>query len=229
MNVDDIRAYLAEGHSVKEAAEHFGCTRQNIFLRIKADDEKKKRAAEGVTIQKVPRAEYDPATGLVVSMSPQNRNIIAKMGDDRVSAFVDYHMEMLAMRQGVDKRNVPDLYQRFLRYLEYCREHNIVPNNMNAYFAIGVARQDISAWHCGERGTKEHKEFADMLMSFFASIHEQGAIDGVMNPISAMFWQKAHDGLIEASKLEVINDDPLGDKRSAAEIAKAYTEVDLPD
>lgn len=218
---------------MQETADHFGCTKQNIYLRLKRDDEKREgQQALGyktANIRHVPRAQVDPATGLVVDLSSGNRNIIAKMGDDRVSAFVDYHMEMLAMRQGVDRRNVQDLYARFLRYLAYCRDHNIVPNNMNAYFAIGISRQEVSMWRLGKSGTPEHKEFADTITSFFASIHEQGAIDGVMNPISAMFWQKAHDGLIEASKLEVVNEDPLGDKRSAADIAKSYGEVELPD
>lgn len=219
---------MAQGHSIQEAADHFGCTRQNIYTRIKQDDEKKRKTLTA-TIREMPHATVDPKTGLVVDMGGKNKALVAKMGDDRVSAFVDYHMEMLAMRQGCDRRNVPDLYARFFRYLTYCRDHNIVPNNMNAYFAIGVARQDISAWHLGTKGTPEHKEFADTIMSFFASIHEQGAIDGVMNPISAMFWQKAHDGLIEANKLEVVQEDPLGDKRSATDIAKSYTEVELPD
>ena len=151
------------------------------------------------------------------------------MGDERVTQFVNYHIDMMAMRQGCDKRNVEDLYQRFYRYLQYCSEHGVVPNNMNAYFAIGISRQDVSAWKNGVNGTPEHKAFAETLTSFFASVHEQGATDGVLNPISAMFWQKAHDHLIEASKLEVVQDDPLGDKRSAEDIAKAYTEVELPD
>lgn len=223
-----MREYLAQGHTMNEAAEHFHCTRQNIYTRIKQDDEKK-RKSEIATIREMPHATVDPETGLVVDMGGRNQALVAKMGDERVSAFVSYHMEMLAMRQGVDKKNVQDLYVRFFKYLEYCRDHNIVPNNMNAYFAIGISRQDVSAWRLEGKGTPEHKAFADTITSFFASIHEQGAIDGVMNPISAMFWQKAHDGLIEASKLEVVNDDPLGDKRSAADIAKSYTEVELPD
>ena len=142
----------------------------------------------------------DPETGYDVAVTGDNKQIVGRMGDERVTAFVQYHMDMMQMRQGVDKRDVKDLYARFYRYLMYCAEHGIVPNNMNAYFAIGIARQDVSAWHNGKGGTPEHKEFADMMMQFFASVHEQGATDGVLNPISAMFWQKAHDNLIEASK-----------------------------
>ena len=154
-------------------------------------------------------------------------NIIGRMGDEKVTAFVAYHMECLKMREGVNKKDVPDLYQRFYRYLAYCAERGIIPNNMNAYLAIGINREDIRSWCAGERGTPDHKQFANDVKDFFASIHEQGAVDGMMNPISSIFWQKAHDGMIEASKLEVVNDNPLGERKSAEEIAKTYS--DLPD
>ena len=171
----------------------------------------------------------DPKTGAIVTNTGQNSQIIVRMGDEKVSAFVQYHIEMMQMRQGCNPKDVPDLYQRFYRYLAYCAEHGIVPNNMNGYFAIGVTKNQISEWHLRTRGTEEQHQFAEDVLSFFASVHEQAPTDGLMNPISAMFWQKAHDGMIEASKLEVINSDPLGDRKSAADIARQYSDVNLPD
>ena len=207
-------------------------TRQAVYDRLKREEEKQGRMASGyipLDLRPYNNVEVDPVTGYAVALVGDNRSIVGRMGDERVTQFVEYHMEMMQMRQNCDKRNVPELYARFYRYLTYCAEHGIIPSNMNAYFAIGVARQDISAWHRGTGGTPEHKEFADTVMAFFSSVHEQGAIDGVLNPISAMFWQKAHDGLIEASKVEVVQENPLGDRRSAEDIAKSYTEVGLPD
>ena len=231
VKVSTIRKLLEEGYSVAEVAEKTGISRQAVYQKIKMDDAKKE--AKNTTgyrtanMRKVASTALDPETGLVVSLSGNNKVIIGKMGDENVSNFVAYHMAMLQMRQGVNKKNVDDLYQRFYKYLEYCVEHGIVPNNMNAYFAIGVARQDISAWHRGDGGTPEHKQFADDVMAFFASVHEQGATDGVLNPISAIFWQKAHDGLSDQPKVEVEVKNPLGDRRSAEDIAKTYS--DLPD
>ena len=169
----------------------------------------------------------DPKTGIVVSNNAAQSQVIAKMGDERVTAFVQYHMDMLKMRQGVDKKNVPDLYNRFYLYLAYCAEHGIIPNNMNAYFAIGIVRQDISAWKAGTR-TQEHKQFAEDITQFFASIHEQAGGEGIVNPILSIYWSKAHDGMIEAQKLEVVNTDPLGEKQSSSEIAQKYADI-LPE
>ena len=169
----------------------------------------------------------DPKTGIVVSNNAAQSQVIARMGDERVTAFVQYHMDMMKMRQGVDKKNVPDLYNRFFAYLGYCAEHGIIPNNMNAYFAIGIIKQDISAWKAGTR-TPEHKQFAEDISQFFASIHEQAGGENIVNPILSIYWSKAHDGMIEAQKVEVVNTDPLGEKQSSEQIAQKYAGI-LPD
>ena len=169
----------------------------------------------------------DPKTGVVVSNNAAQSQIIARMGDERVTAFVQYHMDMLQMRQGVDRKNVPDLYNRFYRYLAYCAEKGIIPNNMNAYFAIGITKQDVSLWNAGQR-SPEHKQFAEDIKQFFASIHEQAGGEGIVNPILSIYWSKAHDGMVEASKLEVVNTDPLGEKQSSEQIAQKYAGI-LPD
>ena len=170
----------------------------------------------------------DPVTGIAV----QNRNktavTIQHMGDERVTAFVQYHVDMLKMRQGVDCKNVPDLYNRFYTYLAYCAEHGIIPNNMNAYFAIGIDKGRISAWKAGKGGTPEHKRFAEDVTQFFASVHEQAGAEGIVNPILSIYWSKAHDGMVEASKLEVVQDNPLGERQTAEQITQKYADI-LPE
>jgi hypothetical protein len=169
----------------------------------------------------------DPKTGIVVNNNAAQSQIIARMGDERVTAFVQYHMDMMKMRQGVDKKNVPDLYNRFYIYLTYCAEHGVLPNNMNAYYAIGINKSDIGAWYAG-RGTPEQRQFAEDIKQFFASIHEQAGGEAIVNPILSIYWSKAHDGMVEASKLEVVNTDPLGEKQSAEQIAEKYAGI-LPE
>ena len=178
-------------------------------------------------VDKAAHSLIDPKTGIVVNNNAAQSLTIAKMGDERVTAFVQYHMDMLKMRQGVDKKNVPDLYNRFYLYLSYCAEHGIIPNNMNAYFAMGINKEDIGAWYAGRR-TPEHKQFAEDIKQFFASIHEQAGGEAIVNPILSIYWSKAHDGMVEASKLEVVNTDPLGEKQSSEQIAQKYAGI-LPD
>lgn len=185
------------------------------------------KPGEKSNLSRINNVLVDPKTGIAV----QNRNktavTIQHMGDERVSAFVQYHIDMLQMRQGVNKKDVPDLYNRFYIYLAYCVEHGVIPNNMNAYFAIGIDKSDIGAWSHG-RGTPEQQRFAADVKQFFASIHEQAGGEGIVNPILSIYWSKAHDGMIEASKVEVVNSDPLGEKQSAEQIAEKYAGL-LPE
>lgn len=211
--------------------------RQIEEMQARQEQEKRKAGRPKGAKDKKPRKKpppeknklMDPETGIIITKDGEAAKHLVRMGDERVTAFVLYHMEMMKMRQGVNLKDVPDLYNRFYTYLQYCAEHGITPGNMNAYFAIGISRDLICHWKLGDFGTPEQQQFARDISSFFASIHEQGAIDGVLNPISAMFWQKAHDGMVEASKLEVVNQNPLGEKKSAEDIAKDYAEVELPD
>ena len=102
-----------------------------------------------------------------------------------------------------------------------------MPNNMNCYYAIGVTKQEMSQWRLGQRATPEHQQFAEEVTALFASIHEQAGAEQIVNPILTIWWQKSHDGMIEAAKAEEVVEDPLGQKRSAEEIASKYS--DLPD
>ena len=238
VDVRTIRKLMEEGMGVTEIAKKYGVSRQAIYQRLAADEKKKHGFGYGGTLQGIDKVKYlkpgenrvvDPETGLVVDLHGGTANVVGRMGDERVSAFVTYHMECLAMRQGVDKKNPNDLYNRFIRYLAYCQEHGIIPGAANARLAIGVSARDITDWERGTRGTPEHRAFAEDFKAVMSSMNEQAAADGIINPVLSIFWSKAYYGLSDQPKVEVQITDPLGEKRSAEDIAKAYSEVDLPD
>ena len=222
--------------SVVQIAEKYGCTRQAIYRKLSEDEKKKHGFGEGGVLYGIQKVKdmgsgenrvVDPETGLVVDMHGTTAQVVGRMGDERVTAFVTYHMECLAMRQGVDKKDPQDLYNRFIRYLAYCQEHGVIPGSANARLAIGVSARDISDWENGVRGTPGHQEFAEDFKAVLASINEQAAADGILNPVLSIFWSKAYFGLSDQPKVEVQITDPLGEKRSAEEIADTYK--DLPD
>ena len=215
VTVEEIYELQRRGYSQAQIAEMKGISRQAVHQKVRNDEMK--------------RGLITPVDEAVRKLAnPGTRAIAEKMGDEKVGRFVAYHVKLFEMGQGCDKKDVPGLYERFYRYLAYCAEKNIVPNNMSAYLAIGIYRDDVSRWSKGLMGTPEHQKFANALLSFFAAIHEQGGTDGVMNPIQTIFWQKAYDGLSDQpNRMEVEIKNPLGEKRSAEEIAKDYS--DLPD
>ena len=214
VSIQQIRSLQRKGHTIAEIAEITGISRQAVYQKIKADEKKK-----GL------RTTADEVADKLTA--PGKRAAVLSIGDEKASLFVKYHLELFKMGQGCDKKNVPELYERFYNYLAYCIQNNIVPNNMSAYLAIGITYDDIYNWSHGRVQTPEHTKFAVDLKAFFASVHEQGATDGLLNPIQTIFWQKAYDGLSDQPKVEIELKNPLGEKRSAEDIAKTYN--DLPD
>ena len=226
---------MEQGVGVTEIASKYGVTRQAVYQRLKEDEKRKNsKNTSGYGLDLVRgrgQGEHrvvDPETGLVVEYRGKNAEIIGRMGDEKVSAFVAYNMELLSFRQGVDKSDVNDLYQHFARYAEYCRDHGVIPGNAACYLACGVSRQEISAWKNGRGGTPEHKKFAEDVTSWLASCNEQAGSEGMINAILSIYRSKAYDSLSDQPKVEVEITNPLGEKRSAEEIAKRYAEV-LPD
>jgi hypothetical protein len=67
---------------------------------------------------------------------------------------------------------------------------------------------------------------------FFASIHEQGGVEGMINPILTIWFQKAYDAMRESDGKESAGDtSPLGERQSAESIAAKWesADVELPD
>lgn len=232
LDVRSIRKLMEQGMNVADVAKHYGVTKQAVYQRLRNDEAKKQsKGSSAYGIDRVRgrgQGEHrvvDPETGMVVENRGKTATVIGRMGDEKVTAFVNYHMECLAMRQGVDKYDVQDLYARFIRYLEYCRVHGVIPGAANAQLAIGINRNDISKWARGVAGTPEHKAFAEDFQAVMASVNEQAAADGILNPVLSIFWSKAYYGLSDQPKVEVEVVNPLGDKRNAEEIAKRYADV----
>lgn len=237
VDVRTIRKLLEQGMSMSDVAKKYGVTRQAIYARLKRDEERKNATCAGGMAYGLNRVKslgsgdnriVDPETGLVVDAHGMTGTVIGRMGDERVTAFVNYHMECLAMRQGVDKRDSNDLYNRFIRYLTYCQMHGVIPGAANARLAIGVSSRDINDWERGVRGTPEHKAFAEDFKAVLSSVNEQAAADGILNPVLSIFWSKAYYGLSDQPKVEVEVVNPLGEKQSSEQIAQKYAGI-LPE
>lgn len=234
VTIKKIQELREQGLKWREVAERLGTT-EAYCKRIDYEHNhpealEKRRKKERRVYNKKETGFEIPGTDMVISKNPEAiEAAVGKLGDDKVNAFINYHLDMLRMRQGVNKQDVGDLYRRFIEYLKYCSERNIMPNNMNAYFAIGINRQELSNWYTGKSGSPEHRKFAEDIKAFFSSIHEQGAIDGLINPILTIWWQKAYDNMIEAQKVEQVEETPLGERQTAEQIAAKWSEVTLPD
>ena len=99
---------------------------------------------------------------------------------------------------------------------------------MNAYHAMGINASQAWAWKTGGAGsTPERRDLIAEVDAVCSGSREMLAASGAINPILAIFWQKNYDGMRDVQEHSVYQGDPLGEKRSAQEIAEQYS--DLPD
>lgn len=233
---DKIEALKKAGYKYKEIAEVLGSTENRIKKVVYEHRHpeksilarKEKQEANREAKRKPPAEIVIPGTGYVIANNEEAiESAVGSMGDDKVKLFITYHLDMLRMRQGVDKQDVAGLYKRFVDYLQYCAKRNIMPNNMNAYLAIGIEKSDVTKWKSGRSGTPQHKQFAEDVLAFFSSIHEQGGVEGFFSPILTIWWQKAYEAMTDQVKPEADNTDPLGDRESAESIAAKWAEADV--
>ena len=154
---------------------------------------------------------------------------INSFGEGRTIAKITAFM-MVVQNIGVGRniKDVNDLRRRFYTYCALSEACNMRVGNMNAYHAMGISQFAAWQWKTGGPGsTPERRELIDEVDAVCSGSREMLAAMGQINPVLAIFWQKNFDGLRDVQEHSVYQGDPLGEKRSAQEIAEQYS--DLPD
>lgn len=144
----------------------------------------------------------------------------------KASRYANFILAVKHISDGVNTKDVEDMRMRFYQYLMLCDACNMKIGNMNAYSAMGIVKQQATAWRNGGLGySPERKRLIEEVDSVCAGYREQLIADGQVNPITGIFWQKNYDGLRDVQSHEVGPIDPLGEKRSAREIAEQYKDI----
>lgn len=154
---------------------------------------------------------------------------INSFGEGRTIAKITAFMMVVQnISAGRDIKDTNDLRRRFYTYCALSEACGMRLGNMNAYHAMGITMQQAYSWKIGGAGsTPERRELIAEVDSVCSGSREMLASMGQINPVLAIFWQKNFDGLRDVQEHSVYQGDPLGEKRSAAEIAEQYS--DLPD
>ena len=184
------------------------------------------------------QSEKDSWLAVTVDQTPANpmreMTTIAQMADRingldpnrRASRYANFVLAVKRISEGSNIKDVNDLRSRFYQYVALCEATNMKIGNMNAYSAMGIALQTAWAWKSGGNGsTPERMELIREVDAVCSGYREQLIADGQVNPITGIFWQKNYDGLRDVQSHEVAPLDPLGEKRSAREIAEQYRDI----
>lgn len=168
--------------------------------------------------------EYNPMQQLTIQQMADKINSIDP--NRKASRYANFVLAVRQIAVGVNTKDPEDMRKRFYAYLALCDACSMKVGNMNAYAAMGIITQYAWQWkHGGFGSTPERKALIEEVDSVCAGYREQLIGDGQLNPVTGIFWQKNYDGLRDIQSHEVAPMDPLGEKRSAKEIAEQYKDI----
>ena len=144
----------------------------------------------------------------------------------KASKYANFVLAVKRIAEGSNIKDVEDMRRRFYQYIALCEATNMKVGNMNAYSAMGIWNRQAYDWLYGLHGsTPERRALIAEVNSVCTGYREQLIADQQINPITGIFWQKNYDGLRDIQEHSFSTTDPLGDKRSAAEIAEQYKDI----
>lgn len=142
------------------------------------------------------------------------------------------HMLHFMTWESYTKAPVEKLLERFVEYVEYCQMNDIKMSNQTCYLAMGLEAQTLRTWASGSSPTIEHTFMAKTILQFLSANRELQMVQGKLNPIVGIWWQKNYDGFTDQQELVISSRDPLENIRDVTEMEKKYLEsvgvVDVP-
>lgn len=221
VTIEKINAFKAQGMTYKQIAKELHTTEQCVKNTVYRSKLPKPQKAIPPPRSIKPLSETLAAIGPALSES--NRG--------RAAAATAHVMECMDIGRTVDNENPDSLFNGLKAYVQLCLERDFPMTISNACLALGVARKTLLAWKQGQAHT-DNPEFQKLAESVYTII--QGGIEatmanGVLNPVLGIWWEKAHFNMIEADRVQEVRADPLGEAKSAEQIAAQYEDLPLPD
>lgn len=144
--------------------------------------------------------------------------------EDGYNTKVINFMNLIIPKEPLDYNDVPEMERRFDRYLQLCAEYNQKVSNLGAYTALGVPKQTIDYWKNECKTNPERSDFVKRVQQICAYCRENLMIEGKVNPVVGIFWQKNYDGFKDQQEVVLTPNDPLGDETSEKALKNKYLE-----
>ena len=139
-----------------------------------------------------------------------SRREVIEANKDTISSLVgnlaDRLEEAERYENKISLRDAEAVKDITLRYLRSCQMSGVMPSLAGVALAIGVAPETLSRFMKNNAETDSGKWFW-MVKSHFADIINQASMDGVIQPIPAIFTLKASYGWRDDPEPEVHNND----------------------
>ena len=234
IDIHYVNLLKSKGWTDQQIAEKLGTTYKYIH-KIRYEDRKRKAMEEET---KRPRgrpkgsknkrtiAEEKALTNWTHSaVAPLMREDKADL--NRMAGW--FVTECLKQGQMTDKDDIDSLYASLQKYIELCTTSGMPMLVKTCQLALGVNPKTFAGWKNGTSRSDDprYKSFAELVYAVVGAGLEASSAAGAIDRVLCIWWEKSHFNMIEGDGRERKNEDPLGERKSANEIAEKYS--DLPD
>lgn len=224
------------GKTYKEIAERCGTTENYIKKMMYEDRVKKKEEAEA---PKKPRGRPKGSRNKQklaeekMLANWQNSPLSPMMREDKADlnrAAGWFVGQCWALGQTVDHNSIESMQNALMRYVDLCTQSGMPMLVKTCHLALGLNQSTVTNWRNGKYRADDprYKEFVQVMDAVVAAGIEAAGAAGSLDRVLTIWFEKAHFGLYEQQGLVVENADPLGEKRSSADIQKQYADI-LPE
>jgi len=156
----------------------------------------------------------------------RNRPDLAKFGQEYVepgdnSLYLRHALVSLDLPP-IDISDPKQVEGRIREYFEYCAENDRKPNIKGLGNWLGVNRDTVKAWMRGEFRSDTHQAVIQKAYDVIEEMWWDYGQNGKVNPAAWIFIGKNAYGMKDTQDVIVTPNQPLGEPRSAEEIAQQY-------
>lgn len=148
---------------------------------------------------------------------PQTYDNISE-GDN--TKYISFVLEAAKLPK-LDLSDPDALWDRILWYFDHCASNDMRPTVNGLSSAIGTSRKSLWRWQQGI-DRPQNFEVINRAYNMLEELWEMYMLHGKVNPANAIFLGKNHFGYKDVQDVVVTPNNPLGEGKSADEIANQY-------
>ena len=246
VDVDAAKEMLAHGWGVKDVAEKFGVSRQQIWRMLQKSKKKPKpkpprgKRTEGwqtenrnLTVDT--QGQFLPAGRVAdneqmeaIAEGQLTSPIYSKdiNPGDKIGILVNQLTRDLAdVGEAIRFEDTEMLRRVTIRYLVACEKKGVIPSSQGLSRAFGVTNSAMKQFM---RRHPDHPSarFLEIVLDGFSDTLQQATLSGSVKEVYSIFLQKALYNLRDNAPIQGAIENPIGEAESTSSIADKYANID---
>lgn len=168
----------------------------------------------------------EQATKAIKAKQKRNRPDLANFGAENTepgdnSRYLRYAMASWELPP-IDISDPKQVENRIIEYFSFCVENDRKPNMVGMANWLGVNKDTLNTWKNGEYRASTHSVVIKKAVNVLEELWVDYMQNGKVNPASGIFLGKNMFGYKDNQDITIRPDNPYGDQKDAATIAKEY-------